>query len=177
MGQLTLVLGGVRSGKSRLAEQLAAVHPPVTYLATAQPGDEDMAHRIARHRQRREQYRPPWQTIEEPWEVVRAVATHSAGCVLVECLTLWLTNLLLGLPQRPALDETAILAEVTAFTEAAGRGEGRVLVVSNEVGWGIMPVNDLARRFGDVLGEANQRVAAAASEVYVCLAGIPLRIK
>jgi adenosylcobinamide kinase/adenosylcobinamide-phosphate guanylyltransferase len=178
MGQLTLVLGGVRSGKSRIAEQLAAASPPVTYLATAQAGDEEMTRRIARHQQRRGRYTPPWQTVEEPWDVVPAVATHAAeGCILLECLTLWLTNLLVGLPGRPGRSDEEILAEVTALAEAVPAGRARLIVVSNEVGFGILPANALARRFGDLLGEANQRLAAAATEVYACLAGLPLRIK
>jgi adenosylcobinamide kinase/adenosylcobinamide-phosphate guanylyltransferase len=187
MAQLTLVVGGVRSGKSRFAEQLASAHPPVTYLATAvpsppgqetEPGWEEMARRIEEHRRRRARYSPPWRTAEEPWEVSAAVARHGAsGCVLVECLTLWLTNLLVGLPGRPALGDEAILAEVSALAEAGRSAQGRVIVVSNEVGCGIMPVNALARRFGDLAGEANQRLAAAAAEVYGCLAGIPLPLK
>jgi adenosylcobinamide kinase/adenosylcobinamide-phosphate guanylyltransferase len=176
MATLTLVLGGVRSGKSRLAEQLAAAGPPVTYIATAHAGDEEMAHRIAVHRQRRP---AEWTTIEEPWEVVRAVSMHaSAGSVLLECLPLWLTNLLVGLPGKPAKAEADILAEVDALIEAAHTAPSdRLIVVSNEVGCGVMPANELARRFGDLLGEANQRLAAGAAEVYGCVAGISYRLK
>jgi adenosylcobinamide kinase/adenosylcobinamide-phosphate guanylyltransferase len=175
MADLTLVLGGVRSGKSRWAEQLAARHAPVVYLATAQAGDPEMARRIAAHRRRRP---AEWQTIEEPWDVVGAVSRHGApGCVLLECLPLWLTNLLVGLPGLPARADAEILAEVAALAGAATAVRGRVLVVSNEVGCGIMPANELSRRFGDLLGEANQHLAAAATEVFGCIAGIPLRIK
>jgi adenosylcobinamide kinase/adenosylcobinamide-phosphate guanylyltransferase len=184
MAHLTLVVGGVRSGKSRFAEQLAAAHPPVTYLATAQallPGtdaDAELTGRIARHRQRRAAFTPPWQTVEEPWDVAGAVAAHAAaGAVLVECLSLWVTNLLLGGPQCPALTDAAILERVDALAEAARRSSGRVIVVSSEVGCGLLPANALARRFGDLLGDANQRLAAAAAEVYGCMAGIPLRLK
>jgi adenosylcobinamide kinase/adenosylcobinamide-phosphate guanylyltransferase len=178
VGHLTLIVGGVRSGKSRLAEQLAAAHPPVTYLATAQPGDEEMARRIARHRERRQALQPPWQTIEEPWDVPLVVATRSeAGCVLVECLSLWLTNLLLGLPDRAALDDAEVQGQATALAVTARAATSRVIVVSNEVGCGILPANALARRFADLLGEANQQLAAAADEVYACMAGLPLRIK
>ena len=106
MARLTLILGGVRSGKSRLAEELAAAAPPVIYLATALAGDPEMVERIARHRQRRS---PDWRTIEEPWNVVSAVAEPLRdGCVVLECLTLWLTNLMLGSPQRPALEHADI---------------------------------------------------------------------
>lgn len=183
MGQLTLVLGGVRSGKSRWAEQLAAAQPPVTYLATAEAGDAEMAERIARHRQRRP---AGWQTVEEAWDVAQALAdlvgpstgqAERHGCVLLECLPLWLTNLLLGLPGHPALAETDILATVKALIPIAQGGARQVIVVSNEVGCGILPANALARRFGDLLGELNQQLAAAAGEVYGCLVGLPLRLK
>jgi len=178
MAQLTLVLGGMRSGKSRFAEELARTVPPVTYLATALADDAEMSQRIARHRQRRAEYRPAWQCVEEPWHVVEAVRTQGTiGCVLLDCLTLWISNVMLGSPARPGLSDAEILAEVDALAEAAGTVPSRVIVVSSEVGCGIIPMNALARRFGDLLGEANQRLAAAAGEVHLCLAGIPLRIK
>jgi adenosylcobinamide kinase / adenosylcobinamide-phosphate guanylyltransferase len=174
MAMLTLVIGGVRSGKSRLAEQLAATSPPVTYVATALANDAEMAERIAAHQRRRP---ADWNTVEEPWDVVHAVSTQpSAGSVLLECLPLWLTNLLLGLPGHPAKTEAEILEEVDALIRVA-EGRGGMIVVSNEVGWGVMPANDLARRFGDLLGVANQRLAAHANEVYACLAGLSLRLK
>jgi adenosylcobinamide kinase/adenosylcobinamide-phosphate guanylyltransferase len=175
MARLTLILGGVRSGKSRLAEELAAANPPVIYLATALAGDAEMAERIARHRRRRS---PDWRTVEEPWDVVAALKKHlSDGCVVLECLTLWLTNLMLGLPQHAARDDASILGEVDALIGVAGSGNGRLIVVSNEVGCGIMPANELSRRFADVLGEANQRLASAAEEVFACWAGIPHKLK
>jgi len=174
VAQLLLVLGGVRSGKSRWAETLAGSGPPVTYLATAQAGDAEMACRIARHRQRRP---ADWRTIEEPWAVPAVVATHAAGTVLVECLGLWLTNLLVGLDARPALTDDAIRQAGVELVQAAQQAAGRIIVVSNETGCGIMPLNALARRFGDLLGEANQELAAAAAEVWWCVAGIPQRIK
>jgi adenosyl cobinamide kinase/adenosyl cobinamide phosphate guanylyltransferase len=187
MGRLTLVVGGVRSGKSRFAERLAAAHPPVTYLATAapppappgpDPGDDAMSRRVARHRQRRAALSPPWLTVEEPWDVAAAVRTHgAAGCVLVECLTLWVSNLLLGLPGRPALEDDAILAAVNGLAGAGQEVPARVVVVSNEVGLGAIPMDALARRYGDLLGEANQLLAATAAEVYGCMAGIPWRMK
>ena len=97
--------------------------------------------------------------------------------MLLDCLTLWISNVMLGSPARPGLSDAEILAEVDALAEAAGTVPSRVIVVSSEVGCGIIPMNALARRFGDLLGEANQRLAAAAGEVHLCLAGIPLRIK
>jgi adenosylcobinamide kinase/adenosylcobinamide-phosphate guanylyltransferase len=184
MARLTLIVGGVRSGKSRFAEQLAAGHDPVTYLATALPPeqlpetDADMAGRIERHRQRRAALAPAWRTVEEPWDVPGAVIRHgSSGAVLVECLTLWVSNLLLGLPGRAGLQEAEIQANVKRLAQAGQEVPARVIVVSNEVGCGIIPANALARHYGDLLGEANQLVAAQATEVYGCLAGIPLRWK
>ncbi len=178
MAQLVLVVGGVRSGKSRWAEELAAREPPVTYLAAAQAGDAEMERRIALHRQRRAAHDPPWQTREEPWDVPAVVADHqSGGTLLLECLSLWLTNLLVGVSDRPALDDDAVRARVGALIDAVATARGTVVVVSNEVGCGIVPANALARRFGDLLGEANQRLAAAATQVFWCVAGIPVRIK
>jgi adenosylcobinamide kinase / adenosylcobinamide-phosphate guanylyltransferase len=180
MAQLTLILGGVRSGKSRFAEQLAYGHDPVTYLATAAlpdaEADAEMASRIARHRQRRAAL--AWRTVEEPWDVPGAVAAHGgSGCVLVECLTLWVSNLLLGGPGRAGLQDVDIMTQVRRLAQAGQEVSAHVIVVSNEVGWGIVPANALARRYGDLLGEANQLVAAQATAVYACLAGIPLRWK
>ncbi len=190
MARLTLIVGGVRSGKSRFAEQLAAGHSPVTYLATAAPAesaaDAEMAERIVRHRARRAALGPSWRTVEEPWDVPEAVVGHgAAGCVLVECLTLWVSNLLLGISGRMGLENEDIRARVrrlAAVAVAAAQPGGpevpaHVIVVSNEVGCGIIPQSALARRYGDLLGDANQVLAAAATEVYGCLAGIPLRWK
>jgi len=174
MAQLTLVLGGVRSGKSRCAERLAAHGPPVTYLATAQAGDEEMARRIAAHRQRRP---PEWRTFEEPRQVAAVVASHAEGTLLVECLPLWLTNLLVGADDQAGRGDDAFREELEGLLRAVQRAGGRIIVVSSEVGSGLMPANALARRFGDLLGEANQRLAATASEVFWCVAGIPVRIK
>ncbi len=174
MATLTLVLGGVRSGKSRWAEQLAAATPPVTYLATATAGDADMVRRIAEHRQRRPL---AWRTVEEPCEVAPIVAAQKGGCLLLECLSLWLTNLLLGLPGTAALDDAGIRAKVEELIAAVESAAGQVVLVSSEVGCGLLPMDALARRFGDLLGESNQRLAAAAAEVYWCVAGIPVQIK
>lgn len=180
MAGLTLVLGGVRSGKSSWAERLAAACPPVVYLATAlpHPEDKELAARIARHRQRRASHTPAWQTVEEGRFVVEALQAHGqAGCVLLECLTLWLTTLMLGSAGQLPLSDEEIRQAVAALVQAAQQVPARVVVVSNEVGWGIIPDNPLARRFADLLGEANQLLAAAAEEVYLCLAGIPRRWK
>jgi adenosylcobinamide kinase / adenosylcobinamide-phosphate guanylyltransferase len=185
---LTLVLGGVRSGKSRQAEQIALAHPPVTYLATARAGDAEMAARIAEHQRRRAAFVPAWSTVEEAWDIAAVVAAQrtgepggvsprSSGCLLLEDLGLWLTNLLLGLPGRQPCDDAEVRAEVARLLAALESVPGRVIVVSPEAGSGVVPVNALARRFTDLLGEANQRLAAAASEVFLCVAGIPVAIK
>lgn len=178
MAALTLVLGGVRSGKSRCAEQIALAHPPATYLATAQAGDVEMAGRIAEHQRRRMAFVPAWQTVEEPWDIAAVmVGQRGDGCLLVEDLGLWLTNLLVGVPGRPPCDDSAARAEVGRLLAAIESAAGRVIVVSPEAGCGVVPVNALARRFIDLVGEANQRLAAAAGEVFLCVAGIPVAIK
>ncbi|MBY0523999.1 MAG: bifunctional adenosylcobinamide kinase/adenosylcobinamide-phosphate guanylyltransferase [Gemmataceae bacterium] len=177
MASLTLVVGGVRSGKSRLAEMLARTAPPLTYLATAQAGDAEMAQRIALHRERRAAEQPAWRTIEEAWDVAGVLAAHRNGCLLLECLTLWVTNLLVGDSRHRALDDDAVRARIGELAEAIAKATGRIIVVSNETGCGIIPPNALARRFGDLLGEANQRLAAMASSVYWCVAGIGVPIK
>lgn len=174
MAGLTLVLGGVRSGKSRYAEQLAAATPPVIYLATAQPGDAEMARRIRSHQERRP---ASWQTVEEPWDPAAVARTQAEGTLLLECCSLWLTNLLVGLPGHNALDDAGIRQAVAGLATALPARAGRTIVVSNETGCGIIPTNPLARRFGDLLGEVNQVLAAAATEVFWCVAGIPVRIK
>src|SRR5262249_34393018 len=117
VAELVLVLGGVRSGKSRLAESLAAAAPPVTYVATATALDSEMTERIARHRQRRP---VAWQTVEEPWDIAAVLARHQAGCLLLECLNLWITNLLVGVADRPALDDSATRAMVSELVKAVG---------------------------------------------------------
>lgn len=175
MADLTLVLGGIRSGKSRFAEELAAAQPPVVYLATALPGDEEMRRRIEQHRRRRPR---DWQTVECPWNLAAALARHQdAGSIVVECVTLWLTNLMLGIPGHLPLSDPDIVAMLGAGIDAARNVRGRVIFVSNEVGSGGIAMEGLARRFGDLLGEVNQRLAAAASAVHLCVAGLPVRIK
>ncbi len=146
----------------------------MTYLATATAGDAEMTRRIGVHRQRRP---AEWRTVEETWDLAGVLARHAQGCLLVECLTLWLTNLLVGLPGRTPQDDDGVRQAVAELTTALGRATGQIVIVSNETGCGIMPVNELARRFGDLLGEANQRLASVAREVYWCVAGIPVRIK
>jgi adenosylcobinamide kinase/adenosylcobinamide-phosphate guanylyltransferase len=177
MGETILVLGGSRSGKSRLAARLADERKPVTFVATAalDPDDSEMARRVARHRAERP---PDWTTLEVPRDLETTLPglVANGGSVLIDCVTLWLSNLLVGLGGGPALEEEAILGALGRAAEAA-RGAARVVWVSNEVGSGVVPSNDLARRFADVQGLANQRLAAACDAVHLCVAGLSLRLK
>jgi adenosylcobinamide kinase / adenosylcobinamide-phosphate guanylyltransferase len=166
-GTRILVLGGARSGKSRYAEGLAdSLAGDRLYIATAQAGDEEMAARIAAHRQRRG---PGWTTLEAPLALAEALAGADAPFVLIDCITLWISNLLLA--------DIDIAPRVEALAEALRARQGTVAVVSNEVGLGIVPDNALARRFRDAAGLANQRLAQACDEVVFLAAGLPLRLK
>jgi adenosylcobinamide kinase/adenosylcobinamide-phosphate guanylyltransferase len=177
MGETILVLGGSRSGKSRLAARLAAERGPVTFVATATVAHDDpeMAARVARHRADRPH---DWNTLEVPrdLETILPGLVAGGGSVLIDCVTLWLSNLLLGLGGGPALDEAAILAAVGRASEAA-RGRARVLWVSNEVGSGGVSPSALARQFADIQGLTNQRLAAACDAVHFCVAGLSIRLK
>ncbi len=166
-----LIVGGARSGKSRFAERLAKPFDRVLYLATAEAGDEEMAARIRRHRRNRP---GPWQTLEEPLEVVPAVARlqQEEQVILLDCITLWIANLM-----GRELDDKAILLKVDALCKLIESPGCRILVVSNEVGQGIVPANAMARRFRDLVGTANQRLAHAAWRVYWLVAGVPVRVK
>lgn len=163
-----LVLGGARSGKSRHAQRLAeGMRPRGCFLATAQAYDDEMRDRIARHRADRD---ARWDTIEAPVALPKAIRDHGAGdaVLLVDCLTLWLSNLLLADADLDAAGQAllAALAEVRA----------PVILVGNEVGFGIVPENALARRFRDAAGRLHQQLAAACDATDLVVAGIPLRI-
>lgn len=166
---VTLILGGARSGKSSYAEHLAESRPgPCVYLATADAGDAEMAERIALHRQRRG---ARWTTHEEPLALAGALAATSRpdAVVVVDCLTLWLSNVM-----HAKLD----VENECELLSAALRGlSGPVVLVSNEVGLGIVPDNALARRFRDAAGRLNQGVAAVADRVVFVAAGLPLTLK
>jgi adenosylcobinamide kinase / adenosylcobinamide-phosphate guanylyltransferase len=169
--QLTLVLGGARSGKSRYAESLvAATPPPWIYVATAQAQDTEMAGRIARHRARRS---AGWRTIEAPHDLAAAIDAAPAGAILVDCLTLWLTNRMLA----KSSSDGDIDADTCGLEAALARRGGPAVLVSNEVGSGIVPDNVLARRFRDLQGRLNQRLAADADRVVLVVAGLPLIVK
>jgi adenosylcobinamide kinase / adenosylcobinamide-phosphate guanylyltransferase len=167
-GLLTLVLGGARSGKSRYAEWLIATYPhPWIYVATAEARDDEMAERIAAHKARRA---AGWRTIEAPHDLADALdAAPTGAAVLVDCVTLWLSNLMEG-----AFD---IDTQTARLLEALARRAGPTVLVSNEVGFGIVPDNALARRFRDSQGILNQRLAAQAARVIMMVAGVPVAVK
>ena len=165
--RLTLVIGGARSGKSRYAEILiTALPPPWLYVATAQALDAEMAERIGAHQKRRG---AGWTTIEAPRELAGAIAAPRETPVLIDCLTLWLSNLLLA--------DADCDAEIVRLEQVLGEAAAPAVLVSNEVGLGIVPDNALARRFRDLQGLLNQRIAARADRVVLMVAGLPLTVK
>lgn len=178
-----LILGGARSGKSRYAEaQAAASGLAVVYIATAQAGDGEMQRRIAHHRERRP---AEWACVEEPLHLAAALQRHAAPdvCLLVDCLTLWLSNLLFtGVAATQAeagqaLDCPLFAAETGALLATLPTLPGRIILVSNEVGCGIVPMHPVSRLFADEQGRLNQRAAAVCEEVRLIAAGLPLALK
>ncbi|MGO1000035.1 bifunctional adenosylcobinamide kinase/adenosylcobinamide-phosphate guanylyltransferase [Lysobacter sp. CA196] len=166
----SLILGGARSGKSFLAERLAAESDDVVYLATGQAGDEEMSARIAHHRARRPAH---WGCIEEPIALAAALHRHAAPdrCLLVDCLTLWLSNLF------GVQDETVFVREREALLSSLAGLPGRVVLVSNEVGLGVVPMGALTRRYVDEAGRLHQALAALCDRVVFVAAGLPLVLK
>ena len=165
-----LILGGVRSGKTALAERLAAqTGPPVLLVATAQARDEEMRERIERHRARRP---ADWTTEEEPLALSAVLARHreAAPCLLIDCMSLWLMNLL-------ETGETRLEQETAAFLEAVEQWPGDLVIVSNETGLGVIGGDALTRRFCDRLGWLNQDLAARCDRVLLSVAGLPLALK
>lgn len=165
---LTFLLGGARSGKSTYAETLTSGFPaPWRYIATAQALDDEMRERIALHAARRDN---SWETVDAPFDLVGALADAPKGqAVLVDCLTLWLTNHMLA--------EHDVEAECERLERALAKPKGPWFVVANEVGLGIVPDNALARRFRDAAGRLNQRVAGRADRVLLMVAGLPMQVK
>ncbi len=164
---LTLVLGGARSGKSRYAEGLiAALPPPWAYVATAEAHDHEMATRIRAHRARRG---ASWRTIEAPRDLVTALAACERMPVLIDCLTLWLSNLMLA--------EDDIDTEIENLERSLTVSTAPIVLVANEVGSGIVPEFPLGRKFRDLQGTLNQRMAARADRVMLMVAGLPLVLK
>jgi len=180
--KIILVTGGTRSGKSEFAEDLAMrMGGPVTYLATLAPGDEEMQRRVATHRERRP---ARWTTIEEAVEIPErlAEAGREPGVLLVDCLTGWLSNLLLSetLPHPGATGaqkEEYIDGMVENLAGAACRSAASVIIVTDEVGLGLVPPYPLGRLFRDMAGKAGRRLASASDEVYLVVAGLAVEIK
>jgi len=179
----TLIFGGARSGKSRYAEQLAHDSgKKVCYIATASAGDDEMARRIAHHQTRRPAH---WQTVECTTALADTLRQHARDdtCLLVDCLTLWLSNLLFaGRAAQQAeagevIDCALLRDETDTLIATLPKLPGQVILVSNEVGWGVVPANPLARVFADEQGRLNQRVAAACDDVFLVAAGLPLQLK
>ena len=169
--EIILITGGARSGKSQYAEQRAGeMGSRRIYVATAEAKDEEMARRIAEHRKRRNSQ---WHTIEEPLELTDALLSQRSkiDCALVDCLTLWISNLLIR------RDEDYAAQKVEDLVEKVPQLDFHLLFVTNEVGGGIVPDNLLARRFRDLAGWTNQRVAHMASEVILMVAGVPMLVK
>ena len=169
---VTFVLGGVRSGKSRIAQRLASSSTNVVFVATAKPCDEEMRLRIERHRQSRPKQ---WQTLEVPLDLDAAIAKLQGEdrVVIVDCLTFYLANVM----SAAAGDESAIRKYTDGICSALKETNVSVIVVSNEVGSGLHPPTALGRRYCDLLGELNQRVAALADNVVLMVAGLPLVVK
>lgn len=166
---VTLVLGGARSGKSAFAEGMVAGHRRgCVYLATAGIHDEEMRERVRQHQARRD---TQWRTVEAPLDLARTLVaeTEQGAAVLVDCLTLWLSNLM-----HAARDPAA---ETDALLKALGQVGGPVVFVANEVGLGIVPDNKLARDFRDHAGRMNQRIATEADAVFFIAAGLPMKLK
>lgn len=177
MRQNLLITGGARSGKSRFAEELALrFGAPLCYLATAMAGDAEMEERIRIHRSRRGD---AWQTVEETHAVPQALARldGSFSAILLDCVTFWLSNLLLSRDDNDPERESAILADVHRLATTMRGMSTPVILVTNEVGMGIVPEPPLGRLFRDIAGQANQILAARCDETYLCVSGIPVKIK
>jgi len=168
---LRLILGGARSGKSRFAEKLATASGlPVTYIATSEPRDAELDARVRSHQARRPAH---WGLIEEPLALASVLASQASvgQCLLVDCLTLWLTNLLmLDNPERLAAERDALL-------DALARLPGDIILVSNETGMGIVPLGELTRRYVDEAGWLHQAIAERCDQVVLTVAGLPLTLK
>lgn len=182
---LTLIIGGARSGKSDLAQRLAiASGRPVVFVATAEARDDEMRARIGHHRESRP---PGWTTVEAPLAVVESLAERapSADCIVLDCVTLWVSNRLEAMlppseaitPEDSAAAVQRVRADAMALLDWNASFAGELVVVSNEVGMGVVPATALGRVFRDALGAANRAIAARADRVYHLVAGLALDVK
>lgn len=177
MEGITLILGGVRSGKSAFAEKFARdAGQPVLFIATATAGDDEMAERIRNHQASRP---PEWQTLEQPRDIGCHLTAPVAPVVILDCITLLISNILLSLPENSSADVPLknVQIEIDALIAAQVRLGGQWLIISNEVGLGLVPPNSLGRLYRDSLGFANQFLAKSAKRVILMVAGIPVVIK
>lgn len=182
MGRLTFILGGARSGKSSFAQNLARQAGGdagrVLFIATGSAGDAEMRDRIERHQLDRPSH---WTTLEAPGQIGKAILENGSGfsAIIVDCLTFLISNYLIDAGEQVEYDELAatVAGEMEGLIQAAGSAEAQVIVVSNEVGLGLVPLNPLGRAFRDLAGTAHQQVASAADEVYFMIAGLPQRVK
>lgn len=168
---ISLILGGVKSGKSALAERLASCSQwPVTYIATATAEDDAMQARIEHHQQKRPDH---WQTVEVPIKLGEAITAYAQAeqCLLIDCLTLWLTNLLM------LEDETRLRDEIDSLLSALNASSGEIILVSNETNMGIMPLGELTRRYCDEIGLLHQAIAQISERVVLTVAGLPHCLK
>ncbi len=175
MGKITLVLGGVRSGKSEFAEKLAADFEQAAFVGTAQALDDEMRARIKKHRERRP---PEWRTFEQPFGLDRLLGQIGSrfGVILVDCICLYVKNLLLS-EEQESNKEGYILLETEKLCKACREAEADVVIVSSEVGAGGIPEARIDREYQDILGLVNQRLAECADEVFCVVAGLPIRLK
>jgi adenosylcobinamide kinase/adenosylcobinamide-phosphate guanylyltransferase len=182
MGRLIFILGGARSGKSSFAQKLARQAGEdasgVLFIATGSAGDEEMRDRIERHQLDRPSH---WVTLEASREIGKAILEHGPGyrAIIVDCLTFLISNYLIDAGDESVYDELATIVEqeMETLIQAVNSAEAQVIVVSNEVGLGLVPMNPMGRAFRDLAGTAHQQVARAADEVYFMVAGLPQRIK
>lgn len=182
-GTLTLILGGVRSGKSRFGQELAhrLGGDRVLFVATAESRDDEMARRIDKHQQARPK---AWRTLEQPLRIGRAIDTYDSPqpVVLLDCLTLLVSNVLfeiesdLSSPEGTAAIENRMLKEIDELIHVVESREQHLIIVSGEVGMGLVPETPLGRLFRDLLGWANQRIAARATSTYLLIAGLPINV-
>lgn len=173
MSDIIFITGGARSGKSNFAVKLASkAEGKIAFIATAIAVDEEMKRRIILHKESRPK---EWTTVEEPLDLAKAIESVSDhDVIIIDCITLYLSNLMFN---ADLIDEELILDEVRKMIRSAKSFHGTVIIISNELGMGIVPQNRIAREFRDIAGRANQIIADTANKVYVCFSGIPIQIK